>query len=135
MKKLPLLILSFLLPFVGMAEDIEIYLGNASVGIQPRGKVLIIFDNSGSMRTTESNVKPAYDPDSNSYGERHLSPDKNYVYFVKGTLDGSLPPIPDKAGENRRFLVDKNSCQVAKEALDTKGVFHWLFERVCFYWF
>ena len=124
MKKLFLLILSFLLPFMSFAEDTEIYLGNASIGVQPRGKILIIFDNSGSMRTVESNVKPEYDPDGEYPpvgADNALSTD--FIYFVKGTLDGTPPPVPGGPNEHRRFLKKINSCQVAKEALETKGIF------------
>ena len=114
--------LGCLLPWVGYPEDIELYLGNESttVGITP--KVLIIFDNSGSMNQLVS-INAPYDPEFpypavggfNSLNEK-------FIYFTKGTgVDGQSLPTPDSPSEQRRFLSSILSCDFAHEPLATKG--------------
>ncbi|WP_286266234.1 pilus assembly protein [Thalassotalea atypica] len=123
MKKL-LFLCSALLPILVAAEDIELYLGNESVRVGAKPKILIIFDNSGSMKTEEvTNEK--YDPTfpyPATGGFNSLS-DK-FVYFTKGVgLDGATLPVPDSPSEQRRFLEEINSCEAARTALNTVGFF------------
>ncbi|MGL5391973.1 MAG: hypothetical protein ACRDA8_11490, partial [Shewanella sp.] len=71
---------------VSFADDTELYVSESSVRTGNRPKVLIIFDNSGSMKTIESTSTGNYDPNikyeavgsANSYQGRML-------YFTKGT--------------------------------------------------
>ncbi|WP_448551981.1 pilus assembly protein [Thalassotalea montiporae] len=114
--------LSCLLPWVAYSEDIELYLGNESttVGITP--KVLIIFDNSGSMNQLVT-INAPYDPNF-TYpavgGFNSLS--EKFIYFTKGTgVDGQSLPTPDSPSEQRRFLASILSCDFAHEPLATKG--------------
>lgn len=117
-------LLGALLPLSSFAEDIEIYVGSNSVKSNIRPKVLIVFDNSGSMRTTEL-VKEEYDPNGNypTLGSDHSLSSK-FIYFVKGSgLDNAGVPVPDGPNEQRRFIDAINSCQTARDSLETVGYF------------
>jgi len=107
------------------ADDTELYVSESSVRTGNRPKVLIIFDNSGSMKTIESTAVGNYDPkvtyaavgSANSYQGRML-------YFTKGTgIDATSLPVPDSPSESRRFLDEINGCKSSKEALNTYGRF------------
>jgi type IV pilus assembly protein PilY1 len=105
------------------AEDIELYVGNSTQrsGVNP--KVLIIFDNSGSMASIET-VSTPYDPDVTypAVGGFNSLSDK-FVYYTKGTGFDNTAPIPDSPSEQRRFLADINSCATAREKLETYGFY------------
>jgi len=122
MKKILLSSLLLLSSF-SSAEDIELYVGNSAQQIGGKPKVLIIFDNSGSMNATEE-IKTPYDS-SITYdavgGFNSLS--DNFVYFTKGTGVDSTIPIPDSPSEQRRFLDDINSCATAREKLNSVGFY------------
>ena len=64
------------------AEDIELYVGNSAIKTGKKPQVLIIFDNSGSMGTTEQ-IKEPYDP-SKTYpaigGDNSLS--EKFIYYT-----------------------------------------------------
>lgn len=106
-----------------MAEDIELYVGNSAQNAGGKPKVLIIFDNSGSMNTTEE-IKEPYEP-GEVYpavgGFNSLSSD--FVYFTKGVGVDNVVPIPDSPSEQRRFLSDINSCDTARQKLATVGFY------------
>lgn len=104
-------------------EDIELYISETVKQAQTRPQVLIIFDNSGSMSTTES-VKASYDPSTTypAVGGLNSLSDK-FVYFTKGGVDANALPVPDSPSEARRFLDDINSCQTARDILDTYGFY------------
>ena len=116
MNKLIIFILLLLISGLTLGEDIELYVSDAVKQLSQRPQVLIIFDNSGSMRT-ESEVNEAYvnDPD-NPYpavgGLNSLS-DK-FIYFTKGGVDNASLPVPDSPSEARRFLDAINSCETAR---------------------
>ncbi|MDX2368644.1 MAG: PilC/PilY family type IV pilus protein [Colwellia sp.] len=122
MKNL-LLISLVLLSSVSIAEDIELYVGNSTqrVGVKP--KVLIIFDNSGSMNTSIQ-IKAPYEP-GETYpavgGFNSLSSD--FVYFTKGVGVDNITPVPDSPSEQRRFLSDINSCDTARQKLASVGFY------------
>lgn len=120
MKKL-LFLISALLPFTAISEDIEVYLGSTAANKNNRPKVLMVFDNSGSMGSYVK-IKTPYNKNT-SYpavnGNPKLSGD--YVYYVKG--DASIKPVPDAPNEKRRFLMDINSCSTAKTKLETVGYY------------
>lgn len=105
------------------SEDIELYLSETIKAAQTHPQVLIIFDNSGSMSTTEE-VKASYDPNQDYDaldGLNYLSED--FVYFTKGSVDGASLPVPDSPSESRRFLDSINSCQTARDILDKYGFY------------
>lgn len=122
MKKL-LLITLLLLSGISCAEDIDLYIGDSAQRAGGKPKVLIIFDNSGSMNTTEE-IKTPYDP-TEEYpavgGFNSLSSD--FVYFTKGVGVDNTVPIPDSPSEQRRFLSAINSCDTAREKLASVGFY------------
>jgi len=131
MKKfftLSLLIISALMTAsLSLAEDIELYVSDAVKQAAKKSKVLIIFDNSGSMGTVHTVDKPYnldegtvpdyYPPD----GASHAYND-DATYFNKGSSDG-FSSIPDSPSDGRRFLAAINSCESSKESLKMKGFY------------
>lgn len=123
MKKIGLFIVASAISLVALAEDIELYISNAVKALSARPQVLIILDNSGSMRT-EDEVASPYDPNTtypavgglNSLSER-------FLYFTKGGVDGAALPVPDSPSEARRFLDAINSCQTAADILAVNGFY------------
>ncbi|MDF0534462.1 PilC/PilY family type IV pilus protein [Shewanella sp. A32] len=108
---------------VSLADDTDLYL------IAPinngKSKVLIIFDNSASMGTLETEIKGSYNPDetypplgsSNSY-------QSNMIYATVGTGTDNMPlPNPDSPSDSTRFNALLNGCAAAKDALATYGRF------------
>jgi type IV pilus assembly protein PilY1 len=122
MKEL-LFIILLMLSNVSIAEDIELYVGNSTQRVGGKPKVLIIFDNSGSMNTT-TEIKTPYNPEQ-TYpavgGFNSLSSD--FVYFTKGGAVDNTTPIPDSPSEQRRFLSDINSCDTARQKLASVGFY------------
>lgn len=108
---------------VSIAEDIELYIGNSTQRVGGKPKVLIIFDNSGSMNTTEE-IKTPYDS-TIVYpalgGLNSLSSD--FIYFTKGVGVDNITPVPDSPSEQRRFLSDINSCDTARQKLASIGFY------------
>jgi len=112
---------------LSLAEDIELYISDVVKQSAQKTKVLIIFDNSGSMGTTHKVAKPYnldeetapdyYPPD----GVSHAYND-NATYFNKGVADGTST-IPDSPSDGRRFLAAINSCESSKVALRMKGFY------------
>lgn len=111
------------IPAQGWADDTDLYLSPQLN--QNRSKVLIIFDNSGSMDTQVVGAQKGYDPDkvyeavgsANAYQGR-------MIYFTVGTgMDESSLPVPDSPSESRRFNELINGCATAKSALDKYGRF------------
>jgi type IV pilus assembly protein PilY1 len=112
---------------LSFAEDVELYISEAVKASAQKSKVLIIFDNSGSMGSVHTVDEPYnlneltdpqyYPPDSNSNAYND-----NATYFNKGTTDG-VSLIPDSPSDGRRFNVAVNSCESSKEALKTKGFY------------
>ena len=122
MKKI--LLISFLmLSNISIAEDIELYVGNSAQNAGGKPKVLIIFDNSGSMNTTEQ-IKDPYDPteDYSTIGGGASVAD-DYIYFIKGVGADNATPIPGNSNEQRRFLSAINSCDTARQKLASVGFY------------
>lgn len=93
------------------ADDTELYVfGNKGEGSRP--KVLIIFDNSGSMSTIEEDEVAGYNPnyvqDDGTEGYPAVGSSNAYqgrmLYFTKGGIDNTSVPTPDSPSEARRFL-------------------------------
>ena len=112
-----------LISSASFAEDIELYISDSVKQAQQRPQVLLIFDNSGSMGTQEY-FKKSYDPTITypAVGGFNSLSDK-FIYFTKGGVDGASLPVPDSPSESRRFLDDINSCQTARDILETEGYF------------
>jgi type IV pilus assembly protein PilY1 len=112
------------------SEDIELYIGETIQQSKARPKVLIIFDNSGSMSQNTAEYKEGYvnDPDNpyDAVGSLNALSDK-FIYFSKGGIDGASIPIVDTVASNsvkvRRFLDSINSCEEARTILETEGIY------------
>jgi len=105
------------------SEDIELYISEAAKQASQKAQVLIIFDNSGSM-STELSVNEDYDPlfPYPAVGGLNSLSDK-FIYFTKGGVDGASLPVPDSPSESRRFLDEINSCETARNLLETNGYY------------
>ncbi len=109
------------------ADDTELFIYDFNKAGDFRPKVLLIFDNSGSMRDTMEQVKEAYDP-TISYPPLQNDPDQNnselYIYFA---TDGDVPSITT----SRRFSDKINACASSKTPLANIGYFQsqvWTYE-------
>ena len=123
MKKLLIFIVSATFSMISYGEDIELYVSSKVKSAAKKPKVLIILDNSGSMRTEES-VKDDYDPSITYEAVGGLSAfSDKFVYFTKGGVDGAALPTPDSPSEARRFLDAINNCTTAREILAKKGFY------------
>ncbi|WP_425423622.1 pilus assembly protein [Shewanella waksmanii] len=109
---------------VTFADDTELYVFESSARTGVRPKVLIIFDNSGSMDTYENVPDPDYIPppgyDSDYDPSYDYSGDgfKDIVYFSKGV--NSEPPA---LGSDSRFYTKYNGCHQSWHLLAQFGTF------------
>ncbi len=112
------------------SDDTELYVFESSSRTGSRPKVLVIFDNSGSMGTIEQDAPGGYDPnyvqDDGTEGYPAVGNSHAYqgrmLYFTKGTgIDNTSMPVPDSPSEARRFLDAINGCHKSKAALDKYG--------------
>ena len=87
------------------ADDTELYIANGLSTGQGRPQVLIIFDNSGSMRTEEAVAAEPFDPsvDYTGYGG-------NRLFYVRGSVDSDDYPDPQSGSEQRYVFAQNNAC-------------------------
>ncbi|MFQ2833193.1 hypothetical protein ACK3YH_20650, partial [Aeromonas caviae] len=109
------------------ADDTELFIYDFNKAGDFRPKVLLVFDNSGSMRDTMEQIKEVYNP-ATVYPALSNDPDsgnsKNYIYF---STDGSVPAI----NTSRRFSDRLNACATSKAPLSNIGYFQsqmWSYE-------
>lgn len=109
------------------ADDTELFIYDFNKAGDFRPKVLLIFDNSGSMADTMEQIKEAYNP-ATVYPALSNDPDKSntkrYIYF---STDGSIPAI----NSNKRFSDKLNACATSKGPLASIGYFQsqvWTYE-------
>ncbi len=109
-----LLVLLFANSLAIRADDTEIYQANYQSGASGRPKVLIIFDNSGSMDTVVQvgGERPDYDP--NATYVQQFDPSK--IYWS----DDQYPP---GVGTNQYFSASSNRCATSATPLNTVGKF------------
>ena len=112
---------------LSLAEDIELYVSDAVKQSAKKSKVLIIFDNSGSMGTLhqvpegfDSDPADGYD-DYEPEGPSHAYND-DAIYFNKGSADGTST-IPDSPSDARRFLKEINGCKSSIDELEQYGFY------------
>ena len=88
-----------------LADDTELYIANGLSTGQGRPQVLIIFDNSGSMRTEEAVAAKPFDPsfDYTGYGG-------NRLFYVGGSVDADDYPDPQSGSERRYLFAQNNAC-------------------------
>ncbi|MDX2367717.1 MAG: PilC/PilY family type IV pilus protein [Colwellia sp.] len=107
---------------VTLSEDIELYVSDAVKQAGKKIKVLIIFDNSGSMNglhTVSEDYKPATDYAAEDSAHAY---NDSATYFNIGGADSSST-IPENHNDARRFLAEINSCESSKLALATHGFY------------
>ena len=87
------------------ADDTELYIANGLATGQGRPQVLIIFDNSGSMRTEEAVAAQPFDPsvDYTGYGG-------NRLFYIRGAVTTDNYPNPGSSSEQRYLLPQNNAC-------------------------
>ncbi|MGK4475217.1 hypothetical protein [Aeromonas molluscorum] len=109
------------------ADDTELFIYDFNKAGDFRPKVLLIFDNSGSMSETMEQVKESYNP-ATIYPPLASDPDTNsskkYIYF---STDGSVPEITSA----KRFSDKINACATSKTPLANVGYFQsqvWTYE-------
>jgi len=125
MKKIiavTLFTISILATSLSFAEDIELYVSNVVRESGKSTKVLIIFDNSGSMASTHEVTSPynpgtTYEPEGSSHAYLDAA-----TYFKMGGADGTST-IPDSPSDARRFLAEINSCETSKALLAQYGFY------------
>lgn len=107
-------LLALLAVFTGfvLADDTEIYQADYSASTGARPKVLIVFDDSGSMRNEIDQQRPPYDP--NATYDTSVSADR--IYW---STDGSVPGT----GSNDYFSASKNRCASSFSGLSDAGRF------------
>tara|TARA_R100001509_G_scaffold50570_4_gene27794 strand:+ start:850 stop:4686 length:3837 start_codon:yes stop_codon:yes gene_type:complete len=101
-----------LLPHAVKADDTEIYQAEFSVSTGARPKVLIVFDDSGSMATMVDQQRPAYDPEE----DYERSVPNNRIYW---STDGSVP----SRNSDNWFSADRNRCASSWSLLESEGKF------------
>lgn len=96
------------------ADDTEIYQANYQSGTSGRPKVLIIFDNSGSMDTVvqEGGERPEYDP-AGTYVSKF---DNSKIYW-------SSNQNPPSENTGQYFTASSNRCASSYAPLLTTGKF------------
>lgn len=113
------------LPFTWvMADDTELFVSDVSsqYGIKPQ--VLIIFDNSGSMKSSEQIVAEPYDSSVN-YIPDDKSSRSNRIYWSSNA--GEIP----SSDSSNYFLTTDNNCQASLSSLSANGLYngnvrHWV---------
>ncbi|MCE2596526.1 hypothetical protein K6Y31_17155 [Motilimonas cestriensis] len=93
-----------------LADDTELYIADISAQNGLRPQVMIIFDNSGSMRDSEMLTKEAFDPNKD-YGESG----QQKIYW-----GGAGQKVP-KLNSRNQFDSNKNNCQSAVDPLAKNG--------------
>ncbi|MCU4676279.1 PilC/PilY family type IV pilus protein [Catenovulum sp. 2E275] len=88
------------------AEDIELYVRSISDRVGSAPQVLIIFDNSGSMASSET-IKASYDPTQIYPGHYTNGANDRAVFFSVGATGLEQVPEPD---DERRFNELINAC-------------------------
>lgn len=115
-----------------VADDTELYVFESSSRTGDRPKVLIIFDNSGSMSTMEkvtpvssAGYDPLYVQSDGTSGYPSLggsdSVSENRIYYVRGS--SSDIPNPNSSDEKRFFKASLNGCNMSKSLLTEHGTF------------
>jgi type IV pilus assembly protein PilY1 len=105
-----------------LADDTELYIYDYSQSGDYRPKVLLVFDNSGSMDDSLT-VKTGYDSSvtySATGSDNAL--DDDFIYFTVEGEDASNY-VPDGRNEDKRFLSAINNCASSYEALEERGYY------------
>ncbi|MCH7424382.1 PilC/PilY family type IV pilus protein [Shewanella sp. MM_2022_3] len=101
-------------------DDTELYVKESTTRTGARPKVLVIFDNSGSMSTEEITQVIDYDPDYDYPPVSGSGYSGDRIYY---TVGGGALPKPDTSSDRRYFDATINGCNQSKAALDQYGRF------------
>lgn len=102
---------------IARADETEVF-RSSNENSNARPKVLIIFDNSGSMNDVVPNSRPAYDPAITYPTVPGISSDRLYWSV---SSDGNPPTLTQAATQN--FEVSKNRCASSEERLRLDGAY------------
>jgi len=102
------------LSYVSFAQDTELYVNNINSGENARPKVLIIFDNSGSMKNIVPGTPASYD--SSITYDTQGSINSSRLYWSKGGT-------PPSKTSNEYILVNSNRCASSQASLNTTGFY------------
>lgn len=108
------------------ADDTEIYKAEFSANTGSRPKVLVVFDDSGSMSFMVDQQRPTYDPEATNYQHSFVSGGRpgNWSQRIYWSTDGNVPPKRIGGQDNPNwFLADKNRCASSYDSLDLDGRF------------
>ncbi|MGX9462382.1 pilus assembly protein [Shewanella sp. A14] len=125
------------------ADDTELYLIDTSKSSGKRPQILFIFDNSGSMNTSDQqSVSPYCSISEHAAGnchyaagyEAYLNSYSGYInnqalYWTKEGIDNSSAPTPDSPNDPRRFYIQSNNCNKSIEALAKSGQYNGYFRE------
>ena len=121
----------FLLSFFISADDTELYVYEASARSGARPQMLIIFDNSGSMRTTIVGADKPYSSHAGGISGDNLGKQNN-LYFTRGATAAEDQPNPANSSETRHFPGVMNSCESAWTSLHQYGFYTGYFRGYSF---
>lgn len=121
-KRIVLIIISacMVISAPSYCDDTELYIKESTTRTGARPKVLVIFDNSGSMSTEEITQVVDYDPDYEYPAVSGSGFSDTLIYYVVG---GGGLPTPDTSSDKRYFKASINGCSQSKAALDQYGRF------------
>lgn len=103
------LVISAVFMAPAVAEDIEIYVGNAAATVEVKPNLLFIVDTSGSMRNKVQTQVP-YDISHDYSGDAGSCFDNDRVYFSTGTT-------PTDCATNDWFNKDALKCDAATQPM------------------
>ncbi|HBX72336.1 MAG TPA: hypothetical protein DEG86_05055, partial [Halieaceae bacterium] len=112
--------------FPAGADDTEIYKAEFSASTGSRPKVLVVFDDSGSMATMVDQQRPPYDPEDTTYQHSFISGGQpgNWSDRIYWSTDGEVPPKRISGQPNPNwFLKSKNRCASSYDSLALDGRF------------
>ena len=99
---------------MALADDTELYSAAYQSGATGKPKVLVIFDNSGSMSTVVQGVKPDYDP--NATYVTAVPADR--IYW---STNGNVPDLSSNTQKKQWFPSSANSCASSLSSLSQSG--------------
>lgn len=120
-----------ILPLPLLADDTELYVYEASARSGARPQMLIIFDNSGSMRTTVVGADKPYSANAGGIAGGNLGKQNN-IYYTRGATAAEDQPNPGNSSERRLFAGAINSCQSSWESLHKYGYYTGYFRGYSF---
>lgn len=122
-QRISLSILLGLAVFSVLSDDIELYDYAVKTDFESDSKVLIIFDNSGSMAKNTQVGRSEYDPNItySAFDSAHAFQDRAIYYNAVGV--DFTANIPDSPSDSRRFPSQVNACHTSHTALREKGFY------------